>query len=115
MKKFLLVALLVLALALVTSGVALADAGPHGGYTAPTTDACAGCHLSNAENELLRLGCSLQASGYDECMVVSRVRRDRAPTPTWKMVFTLSTRDDAPRGEPTATRERPTLLIWRRC
>ncbi len=46
MKKLLLAATIVLALALATAGVAFADGGPHGGYT-PTTDACAGCHRAH--------------------------------------------------------------------
>jgi predicted CXXCH cytochrome family protein len=46
MKKFLLVAILVLALPLVTSGVALANNGPHdGGYYTSFYDECDKCHL----------------------------------------------------------------------
>ena len=46
MKKFLFAILLVLALAIVTYGLALADNGPHGGF-GPVTDACAGCHRAH--------------------------------------------------------------------
>lgn len=46
MKKLLIVAAVVLALALVTVGLTAANGGPHGGYT-PTTDACAGCHRAH--------------------------------------------------------------------
>lgn len=43
MRKHLIVLLLILAVALATYDLALADNGPHGGYD-PATDACAGCH-----------------------------------------------------------------------
>ena len=46
MKKYLFVLLLVVGLAIVTYGLALADNGPHGGY-GPATDACAGCHRAH--------------------------------------------------------------------
>jgi predicted CXXCH cytochrome family protein len=46
MKKMLLCVLIILALSIATVGVATANEGPHGGYTA-TTDACAGCHRAH--------------------------------------------------------------------
>ncbi len=47
MKRLLFVVLAACALALLAMvGVAVADGGPHGGYT-PTTDACAGCHRAH--------------------------------------------------------------------
>jgi predicted CXXCH cytochrome family protein len=45
-KKLLLVTVVVLAMALAIVGLASANGGPHGGYTA-TTDACAGCHRAH--------------------------------------------------------------------
>jgi predicted CXXCH cytochrome family protein len=46
MKIKLILAIGLLALLLLPAGLALADNGPHGGYTA-TTDACAGCHRAH--------------------------------------------------------------------
>jgi len=46
MKKYLFVILLVVALAIATFSLALADNGPHGGFT-PTADGCAGCHRAH--------------------------------------------------------------------
>jgi predicted CXXCH cytochrome family protein len=46
MKKLLLAMPFVLALVLLSYGLALADNGPHGGF-APATDACAGCHRAH--------------------------------------------------------------------
>lgn len=46
MRKLLFATLIALALALSMAGLALADGGPHGGYTA-TTDGCAGCHRTH--------------------------------------------------------------------
>jgi predicted CXXCH cytochrome family protein len=46
MKKLLLMTATVLILSLVMGGMAFANGGPHGGYTA-TTDACAGCHRAH--------------------------------------------------------------------
>ncbi len=45
MKNYVLLIVCVLLLAL-PAGLAMADNGPHGGYTA-TTDACAGCHRTH--------------------------------------------------------------------
>jgi len=46
MKKLLLVVVLVSALVILLTGTALANGGPHGGFTA-TTDACASCHRAH--------------------------------------------------------------------
>jgi predicted CXXCH cytochrome family protein len=46
MNRILLLTLVALVLAFATVGLAAADGGPHGGYTA-TTDACAGCHRAH--------------------------------------------------------------------
>ncbi len=47
MKKIVLISVFALVLVMATAGLALADGGPHGGYT-PTTDACAGCHRAHS-------------------------------------------------------------------
>lgn len=46
MKLYVLLAIGIGVLLAITCGPALADNGPHGGYT-PTTDACAGCHRTH--------------------------------------------------------------------
>ena len=46
MNRILLLTLVALVLAFATAGLAAADGGPHGGYTA-TSDACAGCHRAH--------------------------------------------------------------------
>lgn len=45
-KRTLFTGLVALVLLLVPAATALADNGPHGGYT-KTTDACAGCHRAH--------------------------------------------------------------------
>ena len=50
MKKLLLAIPFVLALVLLSYGLALADNGPHGGF-APATDACAGCHRAHTATQ----------------------------------------------------------------
>ncbi len=47
MRVFVLVLLVALTLTAALTGIAAADNGPHGGYTA-TTDACAGCHRAHS-------------------------------------------------------------------
>jgi predicted CXXCH cytochrome family protein len=90
MRKHFFVAILVLAVALVTSGVALANSGPHGGYTA-TTDACARCHRAKTAAAPRLLAA---ASGYDECMVCHGSAGTGANTNV-DDGFYLSSRDDA--------------------
>lgn len=46
MRKLILITMIAMVLALAMVGVASANGGPHGGYTA-TTDACAGCHRAH--------------------------------------------------------------------
>ena len=46
MKRLVVAAVAAVVLVLLVSGLAFADGGPHGGYTA-TTDACAGCHRAH--------------------------------------------------------------------
>jgi predicted CXXCH cytochrome family protein len=50
MKKYLLAALFVLVLLILSCGLALADNGPHGGFSA-ATDACAGCHRTHTAQQ----------------------------------------------------------------
>ncbi len=64
MKKLLLVSLVVLAMMLVFGGVASANGGPHGDYTA-TTDACAGCHRAHTATSDNLL---MADSTYDLCV-----------------------------------------------
>ena len=64
MKKTLLIALLVLAMMLFVGGVASANGGPHGDYTA-TTDACAGCHRAHTASSDNLL---MADSTYDLCV-----------------------------------------------
>ncbi len=90
MKRLPLVAIVTLALALVMAGVALADGGPHGGYTA-TTDACAGCHRAHTASGPNLL---LEASTYDLCVACHGATGAGANTNVDDGVY-LSTRDDA--------------------
>ncbi len=96
MKKFLLVAIMILALPLVTSGAALANGGPHdGGYYANATDACAECHQPNAASAL---GLLVQDSTYAYCMSCHGSAGAGANTNV-EDGFYLSSRDDSPDGE----------------
>ena len=56
MKKLLLAMPFVLALVLLSCGLALADNGPHGGF-APATDACAGCQCDEDRDPQRRGRC----------------------------------------------------------
>lgn len=47
MRKFVISTLVLAALLVTWTGIALADAGPHGGGYTATTDACAGCHRAH--------------------------------------------------------------------
>ncbi len=61
MKKGTIIIAVVALLALASFGIAFANAGPHGGYTA-TTDACAGCHRAHtAQGPNLLIEASTQA------------------------------------------------------
>ncbi len=89
MKKLLLVSLLVLAMMLFVSGVASANGGPHGDYTA-TTDACAGCHRAHTatSNNLL-----MADSTYNLCVSCHGSSATGANTNV-DDGFYLSSRDD---------------------
>jgi predicted CXXCH cytochrome family protein len=63
-KRVLLVIVAGLILAFGATGLALANGGPHGGYTA-TTDACAGCHRAHTATGPNLL---MVPSGYDLCI-----------------------------------------------
>ena len=94
MKKLLLVAIVTLAMALAMAGVALADGGPHGGYTA-TTDACAGCHRAHTASGPNLL---IEASTYDLCLACHGTAGAGANTNVDDGVY-LATRDDAASDE----------------
>ncbi len=94
MKKLLLVAIVTLALALAMAGVAFADGGPHGGYTA-TTDACAGCHRAHTASGPRLL---IDVSTYDLCMACHGSTGAGANTNVDDGVY-LATRDDAASDE----------------
>ena len=67
MNRILLLTLVALVLAFATVGLASADGGPHGGYTA-TSDACAGCHRAHtavAPKLLVDTGLSLCQSCHE--------------------------------------------------
>jgi predicted CXXCH cytochrome family protein len=55
MKKMLISMIFVMVISAGTYHLALADNGPHGGFTTPTTDSCSGCHRAHtgAEEKLL--------------------------------------------------------------
>ncbi|MGW8143722.1 MAG: cytochrome c3 family protein [Anaerolineales bacterium] len=55
MKKILFSMTIMIVLLAGTYSLALADNGPHGGFTTPTTDSCGGCHRAHtgAEEKLL--------------------------------------------------------------
>ena len=90
MKKLLLAAVVVLAMALATAGVASANGGPHGGYN-PTTDACAGCHRAHTAIGPRLL---VQASVYELCVSCHGSAGAGANTNV-EDGFYLSSRDDA--------------------
>ncbi len=63
-KRVLIVTVVGLILAFATAGFALANGGPHGGFTA-TTDACAGCHRAHTATGPNLL---MVPAGYDLCI-----------------------------------------------
>ncbi len=89
MKKLLLVSFLVLAMMLFVSGVASANGGPHGDYTA-TTDACAGCHRAHTGTSGKLL---IASSTYNLCVSCHGSAGSGANTNVDDGVY-LSTRDD---------------------
>ena len=64
MKRVLIVIVVGLVLAFASTGLALANGGPHGGFT-PTTDACAGCHRAHTATGPNLLTVS---QGYELCI-----------------------------------------------
>jgi predicted CXXCH cytochrome family protein len=90
MKKYLLTTLIALTLLLAIAGVALANGGPHGGYT-PTTDACAGCHRAHTAVAPRLLS---QSATYDLCVSCHGSAGAGANTNV-EDGFYLSSRDDA--------------------
>jgi len=90
MKKVFFVASIVLIAALLTAGLASANGGPHGGYTA-TTDACAGCHRAHTATGPNLLTAS---STYDLCISCHGSTGSGANTNVDDGYY-LSTRDDS--------------------
>lgn len=90
MRKLLLMTTVVIILSLGTAGLAFANGGPHGDYSA-TTDACAGCHRAHtaAGPNLL-----IAASTYDLCITCHGSAGSGANTNV-DDGFYLSTRDDS--------------------
>ncbi len=93
MKKLLIVTIVVLAMALVMAGAALASGGPHGGFTA-TTDACAGCHRAHTAPGARLL---IRDSVYELCVSCHGSAGTGANTNVEDGVY-LSDRDDLPGG-----------------
>ena len=90
MKKILFVTALALVLAFALVGMASANGGPHGGYTA-TTDACAGCHRAHTATGPKLL---MATSTYALCISCHGSAGSGANTNV-EDGFYLSTRDDA--------------------
>lgn len=89
-KKVLLATVAGLMLVFATAGLASANGGPHGGYTA-TTDGCAGCHRAHTAtgpNLLVR------NSTYDLCMTCHGAAGTGANTNVDDGIY-LASRDDA--------------------
>ncbi len=93
MKKLIFMVVIVLALVMAMSGLALANGGPHGGYTA-TTDACAGCHRAHTAPGPRLL---LANTTYDLCITCHGSAGAGANTNVDDGYY-LSSRDDAPNG-----------------
>ena len=89
MKRVLIVIVVGLILAFATTGLALANGGPHGGYT-PTTDACAGCHRAHTATGPNLL---MVSSGYDLCISCHGATATGANTNVDDGYY-LSSRDD---------------------
>jgi predicted CXXCH cytochrome family protein len=92
-RKTLFVTAACLILAFATSGLVVADGGPHGGYTA-TTDGCAGCHRAHTAIGPRLL---VEASTYDLCMSCHGSGGLGANTNVDDGIY-LSSRDDPPGG-----------------
>jgi predicted CXXCH cytochrome family protein len=83
MKKVLLVLLGALFLAGLSFQLVSADNGPHGGFTTPTTDACAGCHRAHTAKEQ-KLLMTTTASLCESCHGVAGTGAD---TNVWDGVY----------------------------
>jgi predicted CXXCH cytochrome family protein len=88
-KRVLIVIVVGLILAFATTGLALANGGPHGGFTA-TTDACAGCHRAHTATGPNLL---MVSSGYDLCITCHGSTGSGANTNVDDGYY-LSSRDD---------------------
>ncbi len=104
MKRFLLVLVLVVGLALVGYQVASANGGPHGGYTA-TTDACAGCHRAHTASGARLITAT---TTYNLCMSCHGTNGTGADTDVEDGYF-LSTRSASTEG--TANTPDNSLLL----
>ncbi|MFN2183801.1 MAG: cytochrome c3 family protein [Anaerolineae bacterium] len=89
MKRVLIVTAIALILAFATTGLALANGGPHGGGYTATTDACAGCHRAHTATE----PGLLMESSYALCMSCHGATGTGANTNVDDGYY-LSTRDD---------------------
>ena len=105
MKRITLIVLVLVAASLVLVGVAMANEGPHGDYTA-TTDACAGCHRAHTAG-IARL---LVGSGSisDFCLVCHGSSATGADTNVEDGYF-LSTRSASTEGTGNTDNNAPLL------
>jgi predicted CXXCH cytochrome family protein len=96
MKVRLFFAVGLLALLCLPAGLALADNGPHGGYTA-TTDACAGCHRAHTALDASLLYSAAPGDAF--CYTC----HDGTGAPALPVVSTHSNADFAGRAEASFT------------
>jgi predicted CXXCH cytochrome family protein len=101
-KRVFLITAVGLALAMATAGVALANGGPHGGYSA-TTDGCAGCHRAHTATGPNLL---VNTSTYDLCMSCHGSTGTGANTNVDDGYY-LSSRDDQSGGYDHGAAETP--------
>ncbi len=94
MRRLLFILMAVLVLVLAMTGVANANGGPHGGYTA-ITDACAGCHRTHTATGPALL---VADSTYNLCMTCHGTAGTGADTNVEDGFF-LSTRSPSQEGE----------------
>ncbi len=88
-KRALIVIVIGLILAFAAAGLALANGGPHGGFTA-TTDACAGCHRAHTATGPNLL---MVPAGYELCIACHGAGGEGANTNVDDGYY-LSSRDD---------------------
>ncbi len=89
MRKLIFVTVVAMVLAFAVAGVASANGGPHGGYTA-TTDACAGCHRAHTASGAKLL---VASDTYNLCISCHGAAGAGANTNVEDGLY-LSTRDD---------------------